>query len=99
MRISDWSSDVCSSDLGEAQAQHQAGETVAGCGRFVDRLGPGGSLAVIGRHRVGHGETVRLDTSHTKQAICQKKLPENCRLQYCSPAVFAAAGQDRKSVV
>src|SRR3546814_4358277 len=62
MRISDWSSDVCSSDL-RAAAQRAAGHSGHVVGGDVDvqhRLALGGRLAGAGRRNGGDGELKRV---------------------------------------
>src|SRR3546814_12151524 len=83
MRISDWSSDVCSSDLGAAAA----GEIQAALALALRRVAPGEIsrclLVVAGQRLVGRvGDTVaqRLQVEHAEQRV-------------------AAADVDRKSVV
>src|SRR3546814_3042692 len=54
MRISDWSSDVCSSDLGVGQADHAQGGLVAGLHRGLHVVGE----ALLEGHRNLRGANV-----------------------------------------
>src|SRR3546814_5156072 len=72
MRISDWSSDVCSSDLGAAAA----GEIQAALALALRRVAPGEIsrclLVVAGQRLVGRvGDTVaqRLQVEHAEQRV------------------------------
>src|SRR3546814_4959584 len=62
MRISDWSSDVCSSDLGEiAIGTRLDGEIERGIGRGNRRgIGERGTVGIAHRRGVGHGDADRV---------------------------------------
>src|SRR3546814_20539514 len=58
MRISDWSSDVCSSDLYRAGDPTRQGIDIAGTGGQPVRAAAGGVVVYSGSGLVGYGELV-----------------------------------------
>src|SRR3546814_7890115 len=74
MRISDWSSDVCSSDL----AGRQVGDRQAGggpeCGRGharQHRLDPHALFGKLVVQGLGHGEDVAIGRASCRERVCQ----------------------------
>src|SRR3546814_2886175 len=68
MRISDWSSDVCSSDLG-----HRSGGMHAHLGRFVEP-GAGAERADHGRRRDTAGLEIGREAEAAVSAVCLRLL-------------------------
>src|SRR3546814_8079222 len=99
MRISDWSSDVCSSDLGVASVRQEAafGHVLQECDRewFVatdirhfPRLGGVGDIAVGQQHNRGHilrRDPARLDRALERSEEHTSELQSLMRISY---AVF-----------
>src|SRR3546814_12806506 len=76
MRISDWSSDVCSSDL--LRAQHETGEIML----FIDRIAePGRGLrdAACGRPAIGRGHPVIIRSEERRVG---KECVSTCRSRW-----------------
>src|SRR3546814_2685740 len=90
MRISDWSSDVCSSDLFGFGERHSCAPAACKIESLVDR--DGGFGAVEARIRSGSGEILDLDIEHWIE-------PKACLAQ--SPAgrfdIGAGCGKNRRT--
>src|SRR3546814_5378546 len=74
MRISDWSSDVCSSDLGEPLriGRYDAGDLDAGDVRIVFRPGqPGGAAPGDNDHKRGEGDEGEIGRASCRERVCQ----------------------------
>src|SRR3546814_10889907 len=79
MRISDWSSDVCSSDLGESQGRGEGGVLLD---RVAVQGGPGRRLAEDhGRHQPAPGRPALRRPAHGARRLrpAARRLAENAR--------------------
>src|SRR3546814_7595380 len=108
MRISDWSSDVCSSDLGVEGARSAAGADVERAGGVVI-VAQDKTEREADRPTIGNGERTGAAVAYVQDAI---DGPDGARTVYCrragggiSPSQMggagrsqrAAGGEDRKS--
>src|SRR3546814_10552761 len=72
MRISDWSSDVCSSDLGGAGSEHR-GPGRAGIGREVT-IENGGRIDILAIDREGDLSIIELKRDRTPREVIAQVL-------------------------
>src|SRR3546814_2734707 len=72
MRISDWSSDVCSSDLGGAGSEHR-GPGRAGIGREVT-IENGGRIDILAIDREGDLSIIQLKRDRTPREVIAQVL-------------------------
>src|SRR3546814_11112515 len=92
MRISDWSSDVCSSDLSDDGAVSRA----QGRGRGLPAVLPdGGFLRTVFRRRARRGRVPRY-RAHVARRACRRKNPEVRRARARGGKLSRAADKGRE---
>src|SRR3546814_13182148 len=97
MRISDWSSDVCSSDLAAAHREHEAAR---GQGHRA-RAGPVRVRFRAEFRRLGAAEGTRRGGHRNHAALCRTAQPRRHRrsIEPAARRMYRSIRSDRKSVV